>query len=50
MKKDELTEWESAYQKISEALNKARNAVWKAVNAAMLAAYWEIGKVIVEEE
>ena len=47
MEKDELVEWESPYQKISDVLNKARGTVWQAVNSAMLPAYWEIGKVIV---
>jgi predicted nuclease of restriction endonuclease-like (RecB) superfamily len=46
----ELIEWEATYQKISEVLNQARNAVWRAVNATMVAAYWEIGKIIVEKE
>jgi Pyruvate/2-oxoacid:ferredoxin oxidoreductase gamma subunit len=46
----ELIEWETTYQKISEVLNQARNAVWQAVNTTMVAAYWEIGKIIVEKE
>jgi hypothetical protein len=50
MEKDELVEWESPYQKMSDVLNKARGTVWQAVNSAMLTTYWEIGKVIVEEE
>lgn len=50
MERDELTDWESTYQKISEVLNKARNTVWQAVNTAMITAYWEIGKLIVEKE
>ena len=45
-----LVQWESPYQKMSDVLNKARGTVWQAVNAAMLTTYWEIGKVIVEEE
>jgi predicted nuclease of restriction endonuclease-like (RecB) superfamily len=50
MDKHELIEWETTYQKISAVLNQARNAVWQAVNATMVAAYWEIGKIIVEKE
>ncbi len=50
MDKKELIEWESAYQKISEVLKQARSSAWQAVNSAMITAYWEIGKVIVEKE
>ncbi len=50
MDKKELIEWESTYQKISEVLKQARASAWQAVNSAMVTAYWEIGKVIVEKE
>jgi predicted nuclease of restriction endonuclease-like (RecB) superfamily len=50
MNKKELIEWESTYQKISEVLKQARISAWQAVNSAMVTAYWEIGKVIVEKE
>ncbi len=50
MDKKELIEWESAYQKISEVLKQSRASAWQAVNSAMITAYWEIGKVIVEKE
>jgi predicted nuclease of restriction endonuclease-like (RecB) superfamily len=50
MDKNELIEWESTYQKISEVLKQARSSAWQAVNSAMVTAYWEIGKVIVEKE
>ncbi len=50
MDKKELIEWESTYQKISEVLIQARASAWQAVNSAMVTAYWEIGKVIVEKE
>src|SRR3989339_1361461 len=39
-----------AYNSIREILDKARLNVVRAVNSAMVYAYWEIGKVIVEEE
>ncbi|KHO48940.1 MAG: hypothetical protein QT02_C0011G0025 [archaeon GW2011_AR9] len=39
-----------AYNNIREILEKARLKVVRAVNSAMVYAYWEIGRVIVEEE
>jgi hypothetical protein len=50
MEKHELVEWESTYQKIRDVLNDARTATWQAVNTTMVAAYWQIGKIIVEKE
>lgn len=50
MKKNEIIEWESTYQKISQILIEARQKAWRAVNSSMVIAYWEIGKVIVEKE
>lgn len=41
---------EVACQNIAEILNDARTTAYRAVNAAMVKAYWEIGRVIVEEE
>lgn len=41
---------EVACQNIAEILNDARATAYRAVNAAMVKAYWEIGRVIVEEE
>src|SRR5207244_12211407 len=35
---------------IAEILNAARSVSYHAVNQAMVRAYWEIGRVIVEEE
>jgi len=35
---------------IREILEKARNSAVKSVNFAMVSAYWQIGKTIVEEE
>jgi predicted nuclease of restriction endonuclease-like (RecB) superfamily len=42
--------WESAYERIRHVLVEARTQAWRAVNFAMVTAYWEIGRVIVEEE
>jgi predicted nuclease of restriction endonuclease-like (RecB) superfamily len=38
------------YDRIRGILDGARRQTWQAVNAAMLVAYWEIGRAIVEEE
>jgi len=38
------------YQTIKEILTQARSEAYRAVNFAMVQAYWNIGKVIVEEE
>ena len=35
---------------IHEILTAARNRAWQAVNMAMVDAYWEVGRVIVQEE
>ena len=40
----------STYQSIREILEKARSGVYRSINFAMVLAYWNIGKVIVEEE
>lgn len=41
---------DSLYQAISDIVDDARNTVYRATNQAMVKAYWEIGRVIVEEE
>ena len=38
------------YQKIAETLKQARKTAQSAVNSAMVLAYWEIGRLIVEDE
>lgn len=38
------------YQRISDVLAEARSSAYRAVNFAMVQAYWEIGRIIVEEE
>lgn len=40
----------AAYASIRQILESARSTAYRAVNFAMVAAYWQIGKVIVEEE
>jgi len=39
-----------AYSEIRDALEQARAKAYKAVNTAMVRAYWTIGRIIVEEE
>ncbi|MEW6738619.1 MAG: PDDEXK nuclease domain-containing protein [Nitrospirota bacterium] len=41
---------ESIYSQIRDILETARNNAYRAVNFAMVQAYWNIGRVIVEEE
>ena len=41
---------DDAYQRIKAILTEARGRAWQAVNATMVAAYWEVGRVIVEVE
>ena len=41
---------ENIYAKVKEVLDTARSTVYKAVNFAMVQAYWNIGMIIVEEE
>ncbi len=41
---------DSAYNDIRSILEKARGTAYRAVNFAMVTAYWEIGRIIVEEE
>jgi predicted nuclease of restriction endonuclease-like (RecB) superfamily len=42
--------WDAVYRNIAEILEQARATAYRAVNQAMVQAYWEIGRVIVEEE
>lgn len=41
---------EKMHQQIRAVLTEARSRAWYAVNSAMVQAYWNIGKLIVEEE
>src|SRR3954468_10646657 len=38
------------YGQIREILAAARDRAWQAVNTVMVGAYWEVGRVIVEDE
>jgi len=42
--------WDSIYKDIRAVLDKARSESLRAVNFAMVQAYWHIGRIIVEEE
>lgn len=42
--------FEQTYDRIKSILADARQTTYRAINSAMVAAYWEIGRVIVEEE
>jgi hypothetical protein len=44
------TSIEIIYQVVKDILDLARSKAYHAVNAAMLEAYWNIGRIIVEEE
>jgi predicted nuclease of restriction endonuclease-like (RecB) superfamily len=48
MAKDELDR--SVYESIKEILTSAREKAYKAVNLAMVEAYWNVGKLIVEAQ
>ncbi|MCI0639527.1 MAG: PDDEXK nuclease domain-containing protein [Gemmataceae bacterium] len=39
-----------AYSRIRDILAEARSRAYQAINSAMVQAYWEVGRVIVEEE
>ncbi|RYE23147.1 MAG: DUF1016 family protein, partial [Sphingobacteriaceae bacterium] len=38
------------YGEVRHVIEEGRNTVYRAANAAMVHAYWQIGKLIVEEE
>lgn len=41
---------ESLYSRVREILETARSSAYRAVNVAMVQAYWHIGRTIIEEE
>ncbi|HHT9114501.1 MAG: DUF1016 domain-containing protein [Planctomycetes bacterium] len=41
---------EQIYQRIREVLSNARSSAWQTINTYMVASYWEIGRIIIEEE
>lgn len=50
MAEDKLISSEQLYNEIKEALLYSRQQAYTAVNFAMVQAYWQIGKIIVEHE
>ncbi len=38
------------YRQIRKVLTQARSRAWQAVNTAMVTAYWNVGRLIVEDE
>lgn len=50
MNNKSLLQIDKAYKDIQTILEKARSKSFKAVNTAMVQAYWHIGRVIVKEE
>jgi hypothetical protein len=44
------SEIDALYNTIKHIIEEARNTVYRAANFAMVQAYWNIGKTIVEEE
>jgi len=50
MSKELTQNIDSLYQRVREILNNARNKVYQTANIEMLQAYWNVGRLIVEEE
>lgn len=50
MKDKSFLQIDKVYKDIRTILERARSKSFKAVNAAMVQAYWHIGKVILEGE
>ena len=50
MDENKLAPYQDIYSEIREALLNARGHAYSAVNAAMVQAYWQIGRIIVENE
>ena len=50
MDNNNLTPYEDIYSEIKETLLSSRNQAYAAVNFAMVQAYWQIGRIIVEHE
>ena len=41
---------DNVYGRIKDVLTQVRSRAWQAVNAAMVMSYWEVGRIIIEEE
>ena len=48
--KSSVTLQEKSYQDMCDVLKKVRSRAYKAVNFAMVQAYWAVGRLIVEDE
>ena len=46
----QLARLEAVYESVRQVLNDARRLTYQAVNSAMVQAYWNVGRIIVEEE
>jgi predicted nuclease of restriction endonuclease-like (RecB) superfamily len=46
----ETSRLDAVYQQVRAILASARDRAWQVVNATMVEAYWEVGRIIVEEE
>jgi len=44
------SDFQQTYEQIRAILTEARDRAYRAINTAMVAAYWEIGRIIVEQE
>ena len=44
------SDFQQTYERIRAILSDARSRAYRAINTAMVAAYWEIGRTIVEQE
>src|SRR5262249_40744804 len=49
-RKSTETRLDAVYRQVRDILASARDRAWQAANTAMVQAYWEIGRIIVEEE
>ena len=49
-KNEALVSYQDIYTEIKDALMLSRNQAYSAVNTAMVQAYWQIGRIIVEHE
>ena len=50
MADENITLYHDIYSEIKETLLLSRNQAYSAVNSAMVQAYWNIGRIIVEHE
>lgn len=41
---------DQVYGRIKDVLTQARSRAWQTINAAMVTSYWEVGRIIIEEE